>query len=93
MPPPVKNFKKENYIEDFIKNHYNKKFHDHHWIHFRPKNKNFARLILEEYNFDSIVDFGCSIGSLLEIFLEKGKKIKGFEYCFEESLESIKKNT
>ena len=32
-----------------------------------------------------------SIGSLLEVFLEAGKKIKGYEYCYEESLPSIRK--
>ena len=43
------------------------------------------------YNWDSVVDFGCSIGSLLEVFLENGKKIKGYEYCYEECLNSIRK--
>ena len=91
MPAAIKNFKKENYTDDFVRNLYDKKWQDYHYVYFRPKNLNFAKILLELYNPDSVVDFGCSIGSLLEVFLEAGKKIKGYEYCYEESLNSIRK--
>ena len=52
---------------------------------------NFARILLKKYDWNSVVDFGCSIGSFLEVFLESGKTIKGYEYCYEESLPSIRR--
>ena len=91
MPKPIENFNKDDYTDKFIKNLYNKEWQDRHFVINRPKNKNFGRVLLEEYNWNSVVDYGCSIGSLLEVFLEAGKKIKGYEYCYEESLPSIRK--
>ena len=91
MPAPIKNFKKEDYTDAFITNLYNTDFHNYHYTVFRPKNKNFGKILLELYNFNSIIDFGCSIGSLLEVFLEANKTIKGYEYCYEQCLHSIQK--
>lgn len=91
MPQVIKNFNKDNYTDDFIKNLYNESWQSYHYTHFRPKNKNFAKILLNKYNWESVVDFGCSIGSFLEVFLESGKTIKGYEYCYKESLPSIKK--
>lgn len=91
MPAAIKNFKKENYTDEFVKGLYNEEWQSYHYTAFRPKNKNFARILLEMYDFNSVVDFGCSIGSLLEVFLEAGKRVKGYEYCYEESLPSIRR--
>ena len=76
MPKPIENFNKDDYTDKFIKNLYNKEWQDRHFVINRPKNKNFGRVLLEEYNWNSVVDYGCSIGSLLEVFLEAGKKLK-----------------
>tara|TARA_B100001559_G_C16478754_1_gene612688 strand:+ start:99 stop:761 length:663 start_codon:yes stop_codon:yes gene_type:complete len=91
MGAPIKNFKKENYTDEFIKELYNKDWHNYHYDVFRQKNKNFGKILLEMYNWNSIIDFGCSVGSILEVFLEEKKVIKGYEYCYENCLESIKK--
>ena len=90
MPAPINNFNIEQYSDQFIKNLYTKDFHDHHIKYFRKKNYNMGKVILELYNFNSVIDFGCSIGSFLEPFLEKNKIIKGYEYCYEESLNGIR---
>ena len=91
MPKPIKNFKKEEYTDEFIKGLYTEEWQTRHFHVNRPKNKNFGKVLLKLYDWDSVVDYGCSIGSLLEAFLDAGKKIKGYEYCYEESLPSIKK--
>ena len=91
MGPPINNFKVEQYSDKFIRTLYSKDFHNYHIKHFRKKNINMGKTILDLYNFDSVVDFGCSIGSFLEPFLEKNKIIKGYEYCYTESLEGIRK--
>ena len=91
MPDEIKNFNSADYTDEFIRSLYTKKWQDYHYTHFRPKNNNFARILLKMYDWDSVVDFGCSIGSFLEVFLEANKKIKGYEYCYQESLESIRR--
>jgi len=91
MPHPITNFNKDDYTDTFVKDLYNENWQTYHFTHFRPKNMNFAKILLEMYNWESVVDFGCSIGSLLEVFMKAGKTIKGYEYCYEESLPSIKK--
>lgn len=57
----------------------------------QAKNYNFAKIISDLYDFNSVVDFGCSIGTFLEPFFEKGKIVHGYEYCFEESKNRINK--
>lgn len=91
MPNEIKNFNVDNYTEDFIKNLYTEDFHNYHIEWFRKKNVNFASIVKSIYNFDSVVDLGCSIGTFLEPFYNDGKIVKGYEYCFEESKNGIEK--
>jgi len=90
MPKAIDNFDVNDYNDDFIKNLYTEDFHNYHIKWFRKKNYNFAKIIYELYNFDSVVDLGCSIGTFLEPFFENGKKVQGYEYCYEESVNGIK---
>lgn len=87
----IKNFNEKQYGHNFIKKLYNKKFHDNHWEIFRPRNINAAKIIYEVYTPKSVIDFGCSIGTYLEVFLQNGCEVKGFEYCYKECLPTIKK--
>ena len=91
MPKEIINFNIQNYSDKFIKNLYNKSWQDYHYDKFRAKNLNFAHIINKFYNPKSVIDFGCSVGTYLEVFLKNGKDIRGYEYCYEESLESIRK--
>ena len=91
MGAPITDFKDENYTREFLKETYTQTFHDNHYNIFRPRNLNAARVIHESINFSSVVDFGCSIGTYLEHFMLKGCEVKGFEFCYEECLSSIKK--
>ena len=90
MPKEIKNFNVNSYGDGFIKNLYNEDFHNYHIKWFREKNYNFAKTIYELYNFDSVVDLGCSIGTFLEPFFKNGKRVQGYEYCYEESMNGIK---
>lgn len=90
MPAEIKNFDANKYNDGFIKNLYNEDFHNYHIKWFKKKNYNFAKIINELYDFDSVVDLGCSIGTFLEPFFENNKKVKGYEYCYEESINGIK---
>ena len=83
MPAEIKNFDSKNYTQEFIKNLYTEDFHNYHIEWFRKKNLNFASVVKNIYNFDSVVDLGCSIGTFLEPFYKDGKLVKGYEYCFE----------
>jgi len=91
MPAEIKNFNADNYTEEFIKSLYTEDFHNYHIEWFRKKNVNFASIVKSIYNFDSVVDLGCSIGTFLEPFYNDGKIVKGYEYCFEESKNGIEK--
>lgn len=93
MPAEIKNFDSKNYTQEFIKNLYTEDFHNYHIEWFRKKNLNFASVVKNIYNFDSVVDLGCSIGTFLEPFYKDGKLVKGYEYCFEESKNGIQKIT
>jgi len=84
MPAAITNFDEKNYTDGFIKGLYTKEYHNNHWSIFRPRNLNAARIIHETLQFDSIVDFGCSIGTYLEYYLSQGCEIKGYEYCYDE---------
>ena len=88
---PISSFKEEHYTDEFIKKLYNEKFHKNHWDMFRPRNLNCASIIGDFYNPESVVDFGCSIGTYLESFLKNGCRVRGFEYAFEECLPQIQK--
>lgn len=89
MPKAIDNFNIEEYNDKFIKNLYSEDFHNYHIKWFKKKNENFAKIILELYNFDSVVDFGCSIGSFLTPFYKNNKEVHGYEYCYEESKNGI----
>lgn len=91
MPSEIKNFDSKNYNDKFIKDLYTEDFHNHHIKFFRPKNLNFSLIVKSIYNFNSVVDLGCSIGTFLEPFFNDGKIVKGYEYCFEESKNGIEK--
>jgi len=84
MPAPIKNFNEALYTDKFIKSLYTKGYHKNHWDIFRPRNLNAARIIHETLQFDSIVDFGCSIGTYLEYYLSVGCEVKGYEFCYDE---------
>lgn len=91
MGVEIKNFNEKEYDDNFIKKLYDNKFHNNHWEIFRPRNKNAAKIIYDIYKPKSVIDFGCSIGTYLEIFLENNCEIRGYEYCYEECLPVIKK--
>ena len=91
MPKPITDFDVKNYNSTFVKNLYNEDFHNYHIKWFKRKNYNFAKIIYELYDFDNVVDLGCSIGTFLEPFFENGKNVQGYEYCYEESINGIKK--
>lgn len=90
MPKEITDFDVKNYNDTFVRNLYTEDFHNYHIKWFKRKNYNFAKIISELYDFDSVVDLGCSIGTFLEPFFEKGKKVQGYEYCYEESINGIK---
>lgn len=92
MPKAIDNFDLKNYNDDFVRNLYNEDFHNYHIKWFRAKNKNFSQIILNLYKerVESVVDIGCSIGTFLEPWNEDGKIVRGYEYCYEESMNGIK---
>lgn len=91
MGQAIYNFDEREYTNEFIKNHYTEKYHSNHWDIFRYRNLNAARIIHENINFNSVVDFGCSIGTYLEYFKNKGCEVRGYEYCFDECVPHISK--
>jgi hypothetical protein len=93
MGEPILNFNEKEYTDDFIKSHYDETFHNNHWNIFRPRNLNAAKIIYDTLKFKSVVDFGCSIGTYLEHFMNNNCEVKGFEYCYDECLPSIKNVT
>ena len=48
--------------------------------------------IAEEWKINSVVDFGCASGYYLEGFMEKGAKIRGYEYCYENMKDLVPEN-
>lgn len=91
MPLPINNFNEKNYTDNFIKGLYTKEYHNNHWTIFRQRNLNAAKIIYDALKFESIVDFGCSIGTYLEYYLSQGCEVKGYEYCYEECKPIIEK--
>ena len=91
MGQAIQNFNESEYTDKFIKDHYTEKYHSNHWNIFRPRNLNAARIIYENIDFGSVVDFGCSIGTYLEFFKSKGCEVRGFEYCLNECVPHISK--
>ena len=86
MSAPILNFEEKNYTDNFIKSLY-----ENHWTIFRLRNLNAAKIFHDVLGFKSVIDFGCSIGTYLEYFLNAGCDVKGFEYCFEECTKQIEK--
>lgn len=91
MGKDIKNFNEDKYTDEFIKSLYTKKYHKNYWDVFRLKNLNAAKIIHETLLPKSVVDFGCSIGTYLEYYQSQGCKIQGYEYCYDECVEHIKK--
>ena len=57
MPKPIKNFKKEEYTDEFIKGLYTEEWQTRHFHVNRPKNKNFGKVLLKLYDWDSCLIF------------------------------------
>jgi hypothetical protein len=91
MAGVINNFDERNYTNDFIKGLYNEQYHTNHWEIFRPRNLNAARVIYETIGFESVADFGCSIGTYLEYFISQGCDVRGYEYCYDECVPHIQK--
>lgn len=87
MPVEIKNFDETQYNHEFISKLYDRGFFYRNYRDKRWKNLNMARLLHEYFGFSSVVDFGCGIGSYIEIFKSRGCEVKGFEYGFEAAKE------
>lgn len=83
MPVEVKNFNEELYTHEFISNLYDEGFMSRNWEHKRQQNLNLARIMYEHFEPKSVVDFGCGIGSYLEVFKSNGCDVRGFEYGYD----------
>ena len=91
MGEPISDFDSKYYTDEFIRSLYTEQYHTNHWEIFRPRNLNSAKIFHEVLGVNSIVDFGCSIGTYLEYFLSVGCDVRGFEYCYEECKKNIEK--
>ena len=83
MPAEIENFNESLYTHEFITNLYDEGFMSRNWEHKRQLNLNLARIIYEYFKPTSVVDFGCGIGSYLEVFKSNGCDIRGFEYGYD----------
>jgi len=83
MPSDITDFNESHYTDRFIKGLYDKGFFHRNYRDKRQKNLNTAKLLYEHFGFSSLVDFGCGIGSYIEVFKSKGCEVKGFDYGFE----------
>ena len=62
---------------------YNDKYYKRHFEKYRDWEIAIAKYFSEKYAIESVVDFGCGVGSYLEGHVRAGvTKVKGFEYNY-----------
>jgi len=91
MGSPIENFDIRNWNDYWITSLYNQQYHTNQWEVFRQRNLNAAKIFHDNIKFNSVVDFGCGIGSHLEYFLWAGCEIRGYEYCYDQCRQHINK--
>ena len=82
MPSEIENFDEAQYTHEFVTSLYDEGYFLRNYRDKRTQNLNTARILKEHFNFNSVVDFGCGIGTYLELFKNFGCEVRGFDYGY-----------